>query len=229
VDSSGSMATKFSQARNAITRMVNDLDPRDDIFLEAFSEGAALLQPFTSDHDAIIDALKVLHARTTTSLYDAVYMGLWEIRRGKQDKRALLVVTDGMDNTSKIKREQVIAAARALKVLIYTIGIGEEQIDSKTGFLDALLHPDYNEIDMRTLQALSDETGARAYHLRRMGDGEELSRDTTEISDELRQQYTLAYLSPDPHRPGYRPLKVEVPKHPELSVRVRKGVAMVPE
>jgi hypothetical protein len=56
-----------------------------------------------------------------------------------------------------------------------------------------------------------------------------LSRDTTEISNELRQQYTLAYLSPDPSRPGYRPLRIEVPKHPELSVRVRKGVAMVPE
>lgn len=229
VDSSSSMETKFPQARTAITRMVDQLDPRDDIFLEAFSEGAVLLQPFTLDHAAIIDGLKFLHSGRMTSLYDAVFLGLIAMSHGMQDKRALLVVTDGMDNTSKTNRSQVIALARAMKVLIYTIGIGEQVVDSDTGFFKALLRPDSDEIDMHTLQDLSDETGARAYHLRRVGDGEELSRDCTEISDELRQQYTLAYLSPDPSRPGYRPLKVEVPKHPELTVRVRKGVAMVPE
>jgi Ca-activated chloride channel homolog len=229
VDSSSSMESKFPQARAAIRRMVDDLDPRDDIFLEAFSAGAVLLQPFTFDHDAIIDGLKFLHPQTSTSLYDAVFLGLVAMRHGIQDKRALLVVTDGMDNTSKTNRAEVIELARAMKVLIYTIGIGEQLVDSKTGFFKTILRPDSDEIDMHTLKDLSDETGARAYQLRRVGDGAELSRDCTEISDELRQQYTLAYLSPDPSRPGYRPLKVEVPKHPELTVRVRKGVAMVPE
>ena len=87
---------------------------------------------------------------------------------------------------------------------------------------------DDEEVDMKTLKALSEETGARAFNLRRVGDGDELSRDCETISSELPRQYTVAYLSPDPGRPGYRTLRVDIPKHPELSVRVRKGVAVIP-
>ena len=155
-------------------------------------------------------------------------MGLYEIRRGRYDKRALLVVTDGMDNRSKTARAQVIAAARAMKVLIYTIGIGEEAVTSDDHTIAGLLKSDADEVDMSTLHALADETGARAFNLRRVGDGDELSRDCEAISNELRQQYTIAYLSPDPGRPGYRSLHVDVAKHPELSVRVRKNVAVIP-
>jgi Ca-activated chloride channel homolog len=228
VDCSTSMVTKLPQARIAITRMVDDLDPRDDIFLESFSVEAQLLQPFTLDHAQIIDHLKFLHALSRTSLYDAVYMGLYEMRRARRDKRALLVVTDGMDNTSKTPRPQVIAAARAMKVLIYTIGIGEEAAKTDDEFMGGLFSPDADEVDMKTLKALSEETGARVFNLRRVGDGDELSRDCATISNELRQQYTLAYLSPDPGRPGYRTLRVDIPTHPDLSVRVRKGVAVIP-
>ncbi len=99
VDCSSSMETKFEQARRAITSLVDDLDPRDDIFLESFSNDARLLQPFTLDHQQIIDHLQFLHAVKSTSLYDAVFMGTFEVRLGRRDKRALLVVTDGIDNS----------------------------------------------------------------------------------------------------------------------------------
>jgi len=234
VDCSSSMLTKMWQARTAITSMVNDLDPRDDIFLEAFSRQAELLMPFTFDHAELIDHMKFVHAVQGgtifdgTSLYDALYMGLFEIQHGKSDKRALIVVTDGMDNRSRLPREEVIATARAMQVLVYTIGIGGEAVDTDRSFLSTMLHPDANEVDMKILRALADETGARAFNLHRIGDGEELSRDCAAISNELRQQYTLAYVSSDPARLSYRSLRVDVPKHPELSVRVRKGVAIIP-
>jgi len=90
------------------------------------------------------------------------------------------------------------------------------------------MRKDSYKVDMRALTELADETGARAFNLRRVGSGEELSRDCAAISDELRQQYTLAYISPDPMRLSYRSLRVDVPKRPDLSVRVRKGVAIIP-
>jgi Ca-activated chloride channel family protein len=229
VDCSTSMSTKFAQARAAITRMVDDLDPRDDVFLESFSMQAQLLQPFTLDHQQIIDHLDFLHALKTTSLYDAVFMGLYEMRHAQRDKRALLVVTDGLDNTSKTRWEQVILAARVMKVLIYTVGIGEQVVSTRDNPWWEMVAPDAAEVDMHALKDLSEETGARAFNLRRIGDGEELTRDCAQISNELRQQYTIAYLSPDPDRIGLRPLHVDVPKHPELSVRVRKDVAVLPE
>jgi Ca-activated chloride channel family protein len=226
VDCSGSMMSKFAQARTAITRMVADFDARDDIFLESFSIEAQLLQPFTRNHAEIVDHLKFLHALTRTALYDAIFMGLYEMQHASHDKRALVVVTDGMDNASGMSRAQVIAAARAMKVLIYTIGIGDEATDP--GDEESMLGADYDKVDLATLKVLSEETGARTFHLPQLGDGEELARDCEAISNELTQQYTIAYLSPDPGRSGYRTLHVDVPKHPELSVRVRKGVAIIP-
>ena len=229
VDCSVSMYTKFAQAKRAITSMLDDLDPRDDMFLESFSVQAQLVQPLTFDRDQIVDHLKFLHALTQTALYDAVFNGLYEIQlHGVRDKRALIVLTDGMDNSSKIARAQVIAAARAMKVLVYTIGIGDQAGNSEGGFIETFLKRDDNKVDMKVLHDLADETGALAFNLHRVGDGEELSRDCVAISNELRQQYTLAYVSPDPTRLSYRSLRVDVPKHPELSVRVRKGVAIIP-
>jgi Ca-activated chloride channel family protein len=225
VDSSGSMDSKMWQARTAITRLVGEVDPRDDIFLESFANQARLLQPFTMDHEKIIRHLDFLHAQGQTALFDAVYMGLVEMRHASFDKRVLLVVTDGMDNESATTREQVIAAARAMKVLIYAIGIGDEAT-SPGG--EGGWGSDYDEVDMVTLRALAEETGARAFNLHRIGDGSELARDCDAISTELICQYTVAYLSPDPAHLSYRSLHVDIPKHPELSVRVRKGVAVIP-
>ncbi|MGO9450020.1 MAG: VWA domain-containing protein [Candidatus Binataceae bacterium] len=225
VDCSGSMDSKMWQARTAVARLVDELDPRDDIFLESFANQARLLQPFTVDRAQIIRHLDFFHAQGQTALFDAVFMGLIEMRHAGHDKRVLLVVTDGMDNESMTAREQVIAAARAMKVLIYTIGIGDEAV----GPGDAgSWGSDYDEVDMVTLRALAEETGARAFNLHRIGDGSELARDCDAISNELTQQYTVAYLSPDPEHLGYRTLHVDIPKHPELSVRVRKGVAIIP-
>ena len=225
VDCSGSMASKMWQARTAITRMVNELDSRDEIFLESFSVQAQLLQPFTTDHTRIIDHLNFLHALTHTALYDAIYMGLYEMRHASRDKRALVIVTDGMDNESRMTRDEVIAAARAMKVLIYSIGIGDQAMDPNGG---SLFSSDSEQVDMKTLTALSEETGAKAFNLHRVGDGGELSRDCESIGAELTRQYTVAYLSPDPGRLGYRTLRVDIPSHPELTVRVRKGIAVIP-
>jgi hypothetical protein len=76
------------------------------------------------------------------------------------------------------------------------------------------------------LQTLSNETGAKTYIVRKVGDGELLRQATESISNELRQQYTVGFTSPDPERACYRSLRVVVPTHPDLEVRLRKGVTV---
>jgi hypothetical protein len=71
---------------------------------------------------------------------------------------------------------------------------------------------------------LSTETGAKTYNVRAIGDGNALRTDCAEISRELRQQYTVGFVAPDPTAGGYRNLRVDVPSHPGVDVRVRKGV-----
>jgi Ca-activated chloride channel family protein len=226
VDTSGSMEPKLMQARAAITEFVNDLNPRDDVFLFAFSSQPFLLQPFTIDHQAVISRLSLLYAQGETAIFDTIIDGLLMVRHGRWDKKALLVVTDGQDNASAQNLQQVIAYARQMGVLIYSIGIGNSNINaSSIGFGPfglGLIAQD--AVDARTLEMLSSETGAKTFLLRTIGDGGAMREDCAAISRELREQYTLGFLASDPGRGGYRNVRVEVPNHAYDNVRVRKGV-----
>jgi Ca-activated chloride channel homolog len=226
VDTSGSMEPKLMQARAAITEFVDDLNPRDDVFLFAFSSQPFLLQPFTTDHQAVIGRLSLLYAQGETAIFDTIIDGLLMVRHGRWDKKALLVVTDGQDNASEQNLQQVINYARQMGVLIYSIGIGNSNVDSSSiGFGPlglGLIAQD--AVDARTLETLSTETGAKTFLLRTIGDGAAMREDCAAISRELREQYTLGFLASDPGRGGYRNVRVDVPGRPDDNVRVRKGV-----
>jgi Ca-activated chloride channel family protein len=229
VDTSGSMEPKLAQARAAITEFVDDLNPRDDVFLFAFSSQPFLLQPFTTDHQAVIGRLNLLYAQGETAIFDTIIDGLLMVRHGRWDKKALLVVTDGQDNASAESLERVIGLARQQGVLIYSIGIGNSNIAPTAGLgplspLGLGFMGENDEVDARTLETLSNETGAKTYMLRTIGDGRAMRDDCAAISRELREQYTLGFVAPDPTRSGYRDVRVAVPNRPYDNVRVRKGV-----
>ena len=231
VDTSGSMEPKIPQARAAIAEFLDTLNPRDDVFLFAFSDRPYLLQPFTTNHSAVMSRLSLLYAFGKTALYDVILDGLVMVSRGRYDKKALLVVTDGMDTASSSSIDQVVVQARRQGVLVYSIGIGDPNVgDSGLGIaigpLAILGGGEDERVDAQTLQTLSSETGAKTYIMREVGDGAMLRQATESISRELSEQYTVGFTSPDPDRAGYRSLKVEVPRHPELVVRVRKGVTI---
>ncbi len=230
VDTSGSMQPKIPQARAAIAQFLMDLNNRDDLFLFAFSVRPFLLQGFTMNHSLAASRLALLHAYGQTALFDAILDGLLMVEHGRYDKKALLVVTDGMDNSSQSSLPQVIAQARRLGVLIYSIGIGDPSGSSMPGLAIGpfVFGGDIDRVDAQTLRMLSTETGARTFVIREVGDGEALREATTTISHELREQYTVGFTAPDPSAGGYRSLRVDVPGHPEDSVRVRKGVTVGP-
>jgi len=230
VDTSGSMQPKIPQAQAAISEFLRDLNAQDDVFLFAFSSKPFLLQPFTTNHYLVMSRLSLLHAYGQTSLFDTIEDGLLMVRHGRYDKKALLVVTDGMDNTSQSTLAQVVGLARRQGVLIYSIGIGEPNSSAPPVAFNfgpfALLSGSEDEVDTRTLQTLSTETGAKTFLVREAGDGEALRQDCAQISRELRQQYTVGFVAPDPGRGGYRDLRVDVPGHSEDHVRTRKGVVV---
>jgi len=223
VDTSGSMDSKLPQAKLAIAEFVKDLNPRDDVFLFAFSDSPFLLQPFTTDHQAVIGRLSLLYAQGQTAIFDTVIDGLLMVRHGRWDKKALLVVTDGQDNASGYSLENVVAQARRMGVLIYSIGIGDSNVSPMASF-NPVFPIGYDQVDARTLETLSAETGAKTYLLRTIGDGQKMRDDCLAISQELREQYTLGFVAPDAGHGGYRNVRVDVPSHPYDHVRVRKGI-----
>ena len=213
VDTSGSMAWKLPAAKAALEHFVRTLNPRDQVFMTAFSDRAYLLQDFTNTPSDVTHAIAILHAYGRTALYDAVVMGLQKVERGRWPKKALLVMTDGMDNASSNSLNNTIDAARRAGVLIYTVGLGTvggpgmalgpmmmAPMFGRHGMgLRGFGPPPGGEdeqVDASTLRHLSDETGATTFIINpRVTDLAGLDTYFQSISDELHQQYTVRYAS----------------------------------
>jgi Ca-activated chloride channel family protein len=239
VDTSGSMSWKLAAAEAALQHFVRTLNPNDQFFLIAFSDRAFLLQGFTDNPADLNRAIGLLHAEGQTALYDAVVQGLQKVEQGRWPKKALLVMTDGMDNASSNSLNDVIQAGRRGGVLIYTVGIGTTGAPAMA-MAPMMMQPMFGgrgirfgggfghhrgggedeRVDAATLQSLSDETGATTFVINpRVSDLSGLDSHFQSISAELREQYTVRYASAGGARPhqirvdGLRPgMEVRAPK-----------------
>jgi Ca-activated chloride channel family protein len=240
VDTSGSMSWKLAAAEAALQHFVRTLNPSDQAFLIAFSDRTFLLQDFTDDPAALDRAIGILHANGETALYDAVVQGLQKVEQGRWPKKALLVMTDGMDNKSSNSLNDAIQAARRAGVLIYTVGLGTTG-GSSMGTSPMTITPMFGgggmrfgrrhqtsggedeRVDAATLQSLSDETGATTFVMNpRVTDMSALDAHFQSISAELREQYTVRYASAG----GARPHQIRVEgSRPGVEVRAPKWAA----
>ena len=131
------------------------------------------MQPFTTNHFLVMRRLGLLHAYGETAIFDTIMDGLIMVRHGRYDKKALLVVTDGMDNASQATLQQVVGQARRMGVLIYSIGIGDPNSGRSVSAIGPLLFGgESDHVDAQMLSELSTESGARTFLLREVGDGE---------------------------------------------------------
>src|SRR6516162_1851314 len=109
IDNSGSMRNKRERVNSAALTFVRESNPEDESFIVNFDDSAYLEQDFTSSIGDLMDALDNLDTRGETALYDAVYLSVEKvIKEGKRDTKALLLVTDGEDNTSKYRFEEAL-------------------------------------------------------------------------------------------------------------------------
>jgi Ca-activated chloride channel homolog len=193
IDVSGSMHQALGEAQRAAEAFLHQvLSPRDRCFVAAFSSQPSVVMPRTSDVFAAIQAVHRLEAGGWTSLYDAIVYSLYYFQ-GTRGRRALVLLSDGADNTSYLGFDDALTYARESGVVVYAI---------------ALQTADMDLTSRRQLERLSRETGGRYYHI---ASADELAGVYRSIEQELRSQYLLAY-SPD--RPlsegGYRRVEVEV-------------------
>jgi VWFA-related protein len=245
VDTSGSMNWKLQAAEAALQHFVRTLNPNDQVFLTAFSSRAFMLQDFTDNPAALNHAISLLHAYGQTALYDAVVQGLQKVETGRWPKKALLVMTDGIDNSSSASLNDAIEAGRRAGVLIYTVGLGTTD-QSGVGMGSMVPIPliggfgirfggggggrhmgggDDERVDAQTLRRLSDETGATTFIMNpRVTDMSALDAHFQSISAELREQYTVRYASVG----GGRPHQIRVEGRPGVEVRAPKWAGVNP-
>jgi Ca-activated chloride channel family protein len=199
-DKSGSMLDKLHIATDAVEHFVKTLHKDDDIFLLAFDSYSYLLQDFTSDRAKLTSALRSIDVGGGTALYDALAAGLEKVRFGGHNKRAILLITDGQDNHSEVTFSDIRQTIRESEMLVYALGISPTSITSNSRPALSSNRPPpaggRDTVDMGVLKVFGADSGGRAYLISGNmigGKNSQFERILSQIAEELRNQYTLAY------------------------------------
>ncbi len=222
LDVSGSMAIedKLAASRAALRDfLTSSVGPKDEVSLLIFADGQVeVAAPFTNDRSRILAVLDRTEAYGKTALNDAVGVSPEFASRGKNEKRALLLITDGIENDSQASPDQALEIARRVDVPIYTVGysipLGEQLLAKyKRG----------SEVTpagiIATLDRFSQATGGRAFFI---NSPQELREALFEIRMELGHQYIIGYTSYISADGEYRRIQVTAKKK-KYRVRARQG------
>ncbi len=220
IDNSGSMRDKRAKVAAAALDLVKASNKDDEVFVVNFNDDAYLDLPhgkdFTSDITEMQEALSHIDSRGGTAMRDAIRMSIDHIKqKGRRDKKVLVVVTDGNDNSSVISLENLVKAAQQSEVLIYSMGLLSEE--ERREAVRA----------KRALEELATATGGETFFPK---DLSEVDRYAQDVARDIRSQYTIEYSPSNTAMDGsYRLIRVAVnaPGHP--SVRTRSGYYATPD
>ena len=159
IDNSASMTDKRDRVASAALAMVKASNPEDEVFIINFNESAVLAKDFTNNIKDLENALRNLDAKGETAMRDAMLLGIEHLRhRAHRDKKVLVVVTDGEDNSSAETQAHLIQAAQQNDVIIYAVGLlGAEEPESAARA-------------KKQLDELTEQTGGRVVSDRCGGD-----------------------------------------------------------
>jgi VWFA-related protein len=211
VDHSRSMGPRLPEVAAAVSDFAQSSNSQDQMFVVDFNDDVSVEllngKPFTNNAHELEKAVSAVRARGRTALYDAVAEGLLHLQLGHWDKKALIIVSDGGDNASQQKLSQILAMGRKAQVVIYSIGLMDEDGDENP----------------EALRRLSKDTGGIAFF---PTSSEGVAEVSQQIARDLREQYTLGFI---PETTGaadsIRHLRVVVtsPGHGRVHVRTRPG------
>ncbi|HEV2800610.1 MAG TPA: VWA domain-containing protein [Pyrinomonadaceae bacterium] len=213
-DVSGSMGKdKIAKARDALKHFIETSHSSDEYFMIGFNHRSQVLMDKTRDADALLTKLTFVQTKGQTALYDACYLGVEKVTRGTHPKRALLVISDGQDNSSRYTFSELRRVLKESDVIIYAIGI----ID----------RGDPTALDVSG-QAILDElagvSGGRAFF---PDTAAEMNEIFERIAIELRHQYSIGYKPKNFTNDGkWHKIKVKVtpPRGlPRIYVRTKEG------
>jgi len=199
-DCSGSMGHKLDKSRQAVAQFFKLSNPDDEFFLVQFNDSASLIQPFTRNLEEIQNKLAFTQSKGRTALLDAVYMAMHEMKKAKNPRKALLLISDGGDNSSRYSEAEIKALVKEADVQVYAIGI-YESAGARNRTPEETSGP-------ALLTEIAEQTGGRQYQVDNLN---ELPDVAAKIGVELRNQYILGYSPKNLTRDGkYRKIQVKL-------------------
>jgi VWFA-related protein len=214
IDNSGSMRDKRPRVNEAALTLVQSSNPQDEAFVVNFNDDfyLDLDKDFSSSIPELKEALERIDARGSTALYDAIIGSLDHLKKGSKEKKVLLIVTDGEDNTSRNSLEKTIREIQKTDTVIYTIGLLSQE--SKKSAKNA----------KRALTEIAQASGGVAFFPENVEDVHSICE---QVAHDIRHQYTLACYPSNSTRDGsFRSVHVDVipPRgHGKLVARTRNG------
>ena len=199
-DTSGSMGQKMQKSRQAAAEFFKTANPSDEFFLVQFNDRPELSVPFTTDTDKIQSTLTFTQSKGRTALLDSVYLAMHEMKKAKNPRKAILIISDGGDNASRYTESEVRAQVREADAQIFAIGIFES-LGNRGRTPEEASGPGL-------LNELADQTGGREYAVENIA---ELPDIAAKIGVELRNEYVLGYTPKNRERDGkYRRVQVKL-------------------
>ena len=220
VDGSVSIASRLPTVRLSVRELLRNLGARDFVQMVQFNERVSVLEDFSTRRDALEAAIDSFSAAGGTAVLNAVYRGLREIEarareeRDESRRRAIVLLSDGVDSSSLISEDVVLSEARRSRASVYSVGLGQNlSLRLTAGARGAR--------GTALLEELGRTTGGRVIV---PAASEDLQAAFAQVADELRHQYGLAYVSDNVRRDGrWRRIELRVRNRPDVSVRHREG------
>ena len=212
IDASNSVRDRFKFEQEAAIEFLNQIIRRtyDKAFVIGFDTTPEVTQDFTDDTQALSHGVRMLRAGGGTAMYDAIYFAcrdkLMQADKGElATRRAIILLSDGEDNQSRVSREEAVEMAQHAEVIIYAISTNTSGIKLRGD---------------KILEYFAEQTGGKAFFPFKI---EDVANAFTEISDELRSQYAISYKPADFVPDGkYRKIEI-VAENKKYHVRARKG------
>ena len=208
IDTSPSVRPVFDEEREtAVSFLEAILKPKDLALVIGFDRSVTLMQDLTDNFRSLKRSINDLEIGSGTSLYDAIYLAAEEKLGQEAGRKAIIIISDGEDTTSKTKFSEALIAAHQSDAVIYAISNGASNFFRGGG-------------DPGTLKKFAEETGGRLFFVENKKDFTEVF---AQIARELRSQYSLAYVSSNSSTDGkYRRIKI-IPRESSHNVRSRLG------
>jgi len=199
-DTSGSMGSKLQKSRQAAAQFFKTANPSDEFFLVQFNDRPELVVPFTPDTEDIQNRLTFTQSKGRTALLDGVYLAMNEMKKARNPRKAILIISDGGDNSSRYTETEIKNAVRESDVQVYAIGIFES-LGGRGRTPEEMMGPGL-------LNEMAEQTGGRAFPVENVA---ELPDIAAKIGVELRNQYVLYYSPKNIGRDGkYRHVNVKL-------------------
>ena len=220
IDNSGSMRDKRAKVEAAALALAKDSNKEDEVFVVNFNDEAFNDLPhgkdFTNDPKELEEALTRIDSRGGTAMRDAIRMSIDHLKeKGKKDKRVLVIVTDGNDNSSMVSLESLVKVAQQSEVLIYAVGLlgEEERREAKKA--------------ERALTDLTTTTGGESFFPKDLA---EVERIAHAVARDIRNQYTIQYSPINTAMDGtFRTIKIAINAPGKPTARTRNGYYATPD